>query len=96
MVQFTRGSREMTQSDFFPYTRAEPFKPYRIHLQNGTVYQIDWPDMVMPLPDHALVVVPTPHRTDRDEVIVRVPLTNIEHLEKSDGMPDSISQSVSN
>ena len=69
------------QSDFFPFTRAEPFKPYRIKLQNGTVYQIDWPDMVMPLPEHALVVVPSPHRQDRDEEIVRVPFQQIADLE---------------
>jgi hypothetical protein len=71
----------MTQTDFFPYTRAVPFKPYRIHLTDGTVYRIDWPDMVMPLPSHALVVVPTPNRPDRDELIVRVPFTNVSRLE---------------
>jgi hypothetical protein len=74
----------MTQTDFFPYTRAVPFQPYRIHLTDGTVYRIDWPDMVMPLPDHALVVVPTPHRRDRGEVIVRVPLANVNRLEREE------------
>ena len=81
----------MKRSDFFPFTRAKPFKPYRIYLENGTVYQIDWPDMVMPLASHALVVVPTPHRPERDEEIVRVPLDSIHRIES---LPENASTTL--
>lgn len=86
----------MNQSDFFPYTRAVPFRPYRIVLRNGTTYPVHFQDMVMPLKSYAVVLVPNPSRKDRDEDLFRVPMSDIDRIEPLEGEPGSASLARSN
>ena len=71
----------LKQTDFFPWTRAVPFQPYQIILRNGTVYPVHYQDMVMPLKNYAVVLVPNPNRKDRDEDLFRVPFSDIDRIE---------------
>jgi hypothetical protein len=33
--------------DLLPYTRRQPFVPFRLHLTDGVVYEVHHPDMMV-------------------------------------------------
>lgn len=36
----------MTAQEVFSYLRAEPFRPFRIHMVSGRTFEIRYPEMV--------------------------------------------------
>ena len=70
----------MKRSDFYPWTRAEPFRPYRIIRKNGQSYSIrDWYS-VMPLADAVMITV---HHTGQheDDELIEIPLWELDRIE---------------
>lgn len=54
----------MNQDSIRKWTRAQPFRPFRLRLTDGTVYDIHHPDMVAAGRNEAVVIAPSSARRD--------------------------------
>lgn len=77
----------MRAADMLEYLREQPFVPFRIHLTDGTVYEIRHPELVKVGMTKADVYFPKddePHSVVlRRESITLVQITRLEPLEKT-------------
>ena len=70
----------MRSDDVLRLVRRRPFEPFRIHLSDGTVYQIKGPEMAIVERSTVHVGVPLPGQTDTLIEVV-VSLLHITRLE---------------
>lgn len=54
----------MNQDFIRKWTRAQPFRPFRLRLTDGTVYDIHDPDLVAASRNEAVVIAPSSARRD--------------------------------
>jgi hypothetical protein len=64
--------------DVFQHLRKRPFEPFRIHLTDGTVYDVRHPDLVM-VGEHFLVVG-LPRSADAAPLIDRYETAALMHV----------------
>jgi hypothetical protein len=50
----------MTANDLLEALRRRPFEPFRLHVSDGTVYEVRHPELVMVGLASALIAVPPP------------------------------------
>jgi hypothetical protein len=86
---------KMRAADVIEYLRQTPFVPFRIHVTDGTIYEIRHPELVKVGMTKADVFFPkddTPHAVVlRRESVALVHMVRIEPLEKA-GLPGSNGQ----
>lgn len=74
----------MSRDDLLEFLRIRPFQPFRIHLTNGTVYEVRHPELVLVGRTRAMVFFPAPDAPppafDRFEALALVHITRIEPL----------------
>jgi hypothetical protein len=51
----------MPPADLLRLLRRQPFEPFRIHLADGTVYEIRHPELVIVAAASAIVAIPDPN-----------------------------------
>jgi hypothetical protein len=74
----------MKRSDISRWTRAEPFRPYRIVCRNGRSFSIhDWYS-VMPMADAVMITVHHSSRLEDDE-LVEIPMYELDRIEPIEG-----------
>lgn len=75
----------MRQSDLLNALRERPFRPLRIHLSDGTVFDVDHPEMVMVGRSSAMVFFPPddqdPPAFDRYEIVALSHISRMVPLE---------------
>jgi hypothetical protein len=73
----------MGPADVKAFTRAEPFRPFRVRLTDGTAYEVHYPHMAMSVELHLVIGLPDPETnglTARD--VVEVPWDRVLGLER--------------
>src|SRR5262245_26183176 len=64
--------------------RQRPFVPFRVHITDGAIYEIQHPDLVLVGPGYAVIGVPPatpqPAMIERHEVVALVHVTRLEPL----------------
>lgn len=77
----------MRPTDLLEYVKAEPFRPFRLRLTNGTSYEIRHPELIKVGRSSALVFF---HRGDqpqdlllRYDSVALIHINSIEHLDAS-------------
>lgn len=68
----------MEHEDLHEILRLEPFRLLRFHITDGTVIEVDHPDMAMLRPTAIVLSLPSDDAGDRDAV---VPLSSIVWVE---------------
>jgi hypothetical protein len=77
------GNHRVENQEWFPmltpatvrdYIKAEPFRPFRIHIVSGKTFDIRHPEMIKVLKSHVLVFSPTGDETDFPEEFQSVSL----------------------
>lgn len=72
----------MRREDILSFTRAQPFRPFRVYLTTGETYDIRHPDMIAPTLGMAFIGVPAPGSSgDAADVAVHVSLVHIVKIE---------------
>ena len=74
----------MTPASVLACVRAEPFRPFRIHMASGRTFDIRHPEMIKVLKSHALVFKSTgdtPEIFDEWESLSLMLTESISHLE---------------
>lgn len=74
----------MTQQAVLGYVKAEPFRPFRIHMTGGRTFKIRCPETIKVLRSHALVFSTDGDATDIPEAFESIPLMlteSISHLD---------------
>ena len=74
----------MPPADLLRLLRAQPFVPFRMHLLDGTVYQINHPELVMVGIASAIVAFPDEQRPELYSSWEIVDLRHIVRLERID------------
>jgi hypothetical protein len=72
----------MPPADLVRMVRAQPFVPFRIHLDGGTVYRINHPELVMVGIASAIVAFPDEQRPELYRSWEIVDLRHISRLER--------------
>src|SRR5438067_9529198 len=80
------GIRSMLRpTDLVEELRKQPFEPFRIHVSDGSAYEVRHPEWVMVSPSRVLVFVPLagqPHPLfERYHTIALLHITRLEPLE---------------
>jgi hypothetical protein len=77
----------MSQHDLLEMVRQRPFHPFRIHVSDGTVYEIRHPEMMVVGRSKALVFFPPEGlplpALDRYEAVALLHITRLEPVEIS-------------
>lgn len=76
----------MTKQTIQGYIKAEPFRPFRVHLVSGRTFDIRHPEMVKLLQSTLLVFKPAANAqelTDEWETLSLMLMESISHLETS-------------
>ncbi len=77
----------MSQQDMLEMLRQRPFQPFRIHVTDGTVYEIRHPEMMVVGRTRALVFFPPEGMAlpaiDRYEAVALLHITRLEPVEMS-------------
>jgi hypothetical protein len=74
----------MTPQTILGYVRAEPFRPFRIHMASGKTFEIRHPEMIKVLKSCALVFrseVETAELPDQFESVSLMLAKSVSHLE---------------
>jgi hypothetical protein len=75
----------MRQEDLIEILRQRPFQPFRIHVSDGTVYEVRHPEFVLVGRSRALVFLPSPGQAppafERYEAVALLHITRLELLE---------------
>ncbi|HEV3120915.1 MAG TPA: hypothetical protein VGY53_03390 [Isosphaeraceae bacterium] len=74
----------MTPQSMLGYLKAEPFRPFRIHVASGRTFDIRHPEMLKVLRSNVLVVkttADTPEIPDEWESVSLMLTESISHLE---------------
>ena len=74
----------MSQQDLFDMLRLRPFSPFRVHVTDGTVYEIRHPEMMVVGRTSALVFFPPESMPlpaiDRYESVALLHITRMEPI----------------
>ncbi len=76
----------MNQEDLRDLLRTRPFQPFRLHLTDGSHYDVRHPDMVIPFRRFAVVAVggrPEEGLPERPVTIALLHIVRVEPLEVS-------------
>ncbi|MGL4464630.1 MAG: hypothetical protein ACRC1K_20960 [Planctomycetia bacterium] len=77
----------MSQTDVLAFLQKRPFQPFRIHVSDGTEFEIRHPEMMMVGRTSAMVFYPPSGLNlpayDRYESVALVHITRLEPLETS-------------
>lgn len=77
----------MSQQDLLEVLRHRPFQPFRIHLSDGSTYEIRHPEMLIVGRTKALVFFPPAGMSlpamDRYEAVSLLHITRLEPVENS-------------
>jgi hypothetical protein len=77
----------MNQHDVLEMLQRRPFQPFRIHVSDGTVYEIRHPEMMAVSRSRALVFFPPKGLAlpalERYEVVALLHITRLEPVESS-------------
>ena len=80
----------MRPEDILAFLRARPFEPFRIHLSDGSAFEIHHPELAIVERSKIIVGVPGPQGPDGPvERSVFCALLHITRAEKVDGAPRS-------
>jgi hypothetical protein len=79
----------MPPTDLLRMIRARPFTPLRIHLDDGTVYRINHPELVMVGIATAIVAFPDEQRPELYSSWEIVDLRHIVRLERIEPTPQA-------
>ncbi len=75
----------MSQQDMLEMLKQRPFQPFRIHVSDGTVYEIRHPEMMVVGRTKALVLYPPEGLAlpaiDRYEAVALLHITRLEPVE---------------
>ncbi len=78
----------MRREELLRLLRDQPFRPFRLRLSNGMVYEVRHPDMAIVTPSAIYVGVPSPGATvQAAEDIVIASLLHVVQLEYSGPAP---------
>jgi hypothetical protein len=55
----------MGPADVQAFTRADPFRPFRVRTTDGTNYEVHYPHMSMPLRGYLVIGIPDPESQGR-------------------------------
>ncbi|MHB1423554.1 MAG: hypothetical protein ACYC3I_10240 [Gemmataceae bacterium] len=72
----------MPPADLLRMIRAQPFTPFRMHLDDGTVYRVNHPELVMVGIASAIVAFPDEQRPELYSSWEIVALRHIVRLER--------------
>jgi len=64
--------------------RRRPFVPFRIHVDDGTIYEVKHPELVLLSPRTAFVFFPDPNNpgmVTSQEIVALIHITRLEPLE---------------
>ena len=67
----------MTPENLLEWTRRRPFIPFRLHISDGTKYEIRHPELCMPTWSVAVIGLP---RDALQPVADRIELVSLEHI----------------
>jgi hypothetical protein len=67
----------MTPDNLLEWTLRRPFIPFRLHVSDGTVYEIRHPELCMPTWSVAVIGLP---REDTQPVADRIELVALGHI----------------
>lgn len=76
----------LTNSTLQNYIKAEPFRPFRIHMASGKTFEVRHPEMIRLLKTYAVVFSSddgSPEYPDRFDTISLMLADTISHLESS-------------
>jgi hypothetical protein len=78
----------MSAHDFVDLLHAHPFRPFRIHVSGGTVFEIYHPELVVPGISSVLVGIPPanepkPRFYERFHVVAMNHVTRLEPIEST-------------
>ena len=74
----------MTPASILSYVRAEPFRPFRVHMASGKTFDVRHPEMIKVLKTNVLVFKSTgdsPEIPDEWESVSLMLMESISHLE---------------
>jgi len=74
----------MSPADLLLMLRTQPFVPFRIHLDNGTLYEIRHPELVLVSLASAIVAFPDPKRPGLYkswDIVALSRIVRLEHIE---------------
>ena len=74
----------MTPQTVLGYVKAEPFRPFRIHLASGRTFDVRHPEMIKVLKSYALVFKSdseNPEFPDEHESVSLMLAESVSHLE---------------
>jgi hypothetical protein len=75
-------------SDFTEEFRRRPFEPFRIHVSDGSTYEVRHPELVMVSPSRVLIFMPLADQPyPAFERFDSIALVHITRLEPVDGTP---------
>jgi hypothetical protein len=83
----------MRQRELLQVLQTRPFRPFRIHVTDGAVYDIHHPDLVMTARAYAIVGSPAtggaPPAIERHDIVDLLHITRLEPIESSASQADS-------
>ena len=75
----------MRSEDLREFVRREPFQPFRIHLSDGTTYEVRHPELVLVERTKALICFPAadapPPAIERYEAVALLHITRLEPVQ---------------
>ena len=78
----------MRPEDILQLLRKRPFEPFRLHLSDGSSFQIDHPELAIVERSKVIVGVPGPQGPDGPvERTVFCSLIHVTRIEPADGSP---------
>lgn len=80
----------MTREELVSLLRTQPFRPFKIHLTNGEVYEIRHPDMALPTFGTVHIAIPPASNPDGFDRVVIASLLHVLKVEPSPVAPPPV------
>lgn len=79
----------MLQQTIRDLTRTVPFKPFRLYISTGDVFEVRHPEMIIATPETAHIAVPAPGGPP--DAAQRVQIVSLLHIQKFEFLADTAS-----
>jgi hypothetical protein len=83
----------MPPQDLLKAVRRRPFEGFRLHVSDGTVYEIRHPELLVISPRSALVFVP--HSDPKEAQIADYEIVDLRHIVRLEPLPTKAEQGAS-